>query len=230
MKKTIAFLLLLLMLLPFAASCKAERFSLLYSTEVGGVTYCVRGNGDRPRQVVIKQGDKVLWASKVKVSRSVGNLGESYGLEIVDLNFDDLPDLMIPTAVDGECVSYACWLQNSDGKGYTYSKELSALQNVHADPDRLAVFGFAHSYWEETDQESPDRIISTDTTTKYVWKDGDLQPQIRVSITHYPIEKRYCYSVSYYDEETGEFNVPDDSWLTPEEYKTTDFSFLYYFH
>ena len=229
MKKTIALLMILLMILPLAVSCKAERFSLLYSTEADGITYCVRGNGNRPKQILAKRGDKILWVSKVSVARNLGDLGGNYGLEILDFNFDSRPDVMIPTTANGECVSYACWIQNEDGSGYTYSEELSSLCNPKTDAELLAVFGFSKTSLKKTDKNGVDYMAPTDTTTKYVWREGNLQPQIRVSLTHYPPESKYCYSVSYYDEKTGEFNDPDDYWLTPEEYESTDFSFIYYF-
>lgn len=228
MKKLIALMLILLTLLPLATSC-GERYSLLYSTEAEGVTYCVRGRGDRPKQVVAKRGEEVLWISAVKVARGTGDFEGSYGLEIQDLNFDGKLDVMIPTGKNGERISYACWLQNDDGNGYTLSEELSSLCNIKADTELLAVFGFAKSSLETTDKYGVDYTAPVDTTTKYVWREGKLLPQIRVSLTHYAPEDKYCYSVSYYDESIGEFNDPDDVWLTPEEYEETDFSFLYYF-
>ena len=229
MKKQIAFLLMLLMLLPLATSCGGERYSLLYSTEEGGITYCVRGRGDRPKQILAKQGEEILWSSAVKVARGTGDFEGSYGLEILDLNFDGKLDVMIPTDKKGDRTAYACWLQNADGSGYTYSEELSALYNVKADTLRLAVFGFAQTSVTKTDKYGVDYAASVDTTTKYVWRGGKLIPQIRVSLTHYPPEDKYCYSVSYYDESTGEFNDPDDVWMTSEERAETDFGFLYYF-
>ena len=229
MKKTIVLLMILLMLLPLAVSCKAERFSLLYSIEANGVTYCVRGQGNRPKQILAKRGEEILWESKVSVARDLGDLGGDYGLKILDLNFDSRPDVMIPTTANGECVSYACWLQNDDSTGYTYSEELSALCNLKIDTELLAVFGFSQTSLKKTDKDGVDYMAPMDTTTKYVWREGKLLPQIRVSLTHYPPEERYCYAVSYYDEKDGEFNDPDDVWLTPEEYESTDFSFIYYF-
>jgi hypothetical protein len=160
----------------------------------------------------------------------VGALDGTYGFEVLDLNFDGYQDFMIASNVAGEAISYLCWLWDPSGGGYVQSKELSGLCNVHPREDLKAIFAFSHTY--EVEQEyldAPASSISADSTTKYVWKNGVLTPEVRATITYYSEFKRYCYSLAYYDAELGRFGMSDDRWLTPEEYEARDMSFLYYF-
>jgi len=232
-------LLLLLSLSLLLCSCAAEQYDLLYETEVDGLTYCVRGSGTRAKQVVVKQGDEVLWSKRAKVAKDVGSLGGDYGLQVADLNFDGHNDVMIATEVAGDCVAYLCWLYDTKKETYVKNEELTGLCNVaplvyeneNTNVRTQAVFAFEHTY--ETEQaydDVPAASISSDITTMYVWqKDGTLKPEKRVSITYYSESTMYCYSVSWYDDKTGKFEDSDDKWMTPEEYKTYDMSFLYYF-
>ena len=229
MKKKILLLLLCIALLVPLASC-AEKHELLYSEEHDGITYCVRGKQNTAMQVVVKEGDKVLWSQTVNVDKSVGNLDGDYGLEIRDLNFDGHLDLMIAEKVDGDCVSYLCWLKDPEKDTYQASDSLSGLVNIKADEKLKAIFGFSHSLtYEQEYGDAKASAISTDTATKYVWERGSLIPHTRVSLTYYERTDRYCYSVSYYNEITEEFDDSNDIWLTPEEYQEEDMSFLYYF-
>ena len=228
-KRLLSLALCLLLLLPLAA-CAAEQYDLLYETTVDARTYRVRGNNFRAKQVVVKEGDNLLWEQKIKVDASVGSLEGDYGLEILDLNFDGLLDLMIPYDVAGDEVFYLCWLWNADKNAYVESKELTGLCNVAVDPELKAIFSFSHSYeFEPAYEDAPANEKTVDSTIKYIWKDGVLTPAIRVSISHDSSTDRYCYSVAYYDEELGDFGDSDDKWLTAKEYETYDMSFLYYF-
>lgn len=230
MKKALLALLLCLATLGTLVGCAKEQHDLLYQTEENGVTYCVRGSGTRAKQVVVKEGADVVWSQKVKVSSAVGTRGGSYGFEVLDLNFDGHDDFMIANDHAGESTSYLCWLWDTEKSTYVQSKELSGLCNVKTDEKLKAVFSFSHTYQsEEAYLDVPASSISTDSSTKYQWKDGVLLPKIRVSITYYSENDKYCYSVAYYDEALGKFEDSDDKWLTPEEYKTYDMSFLYYF-
>ncbi|MBQ9132079.1 MAG: hypothetical protein IJX62_06385 [Clostridia bacterium] len=228
MKKTICILLLCLLTLT-TISCANSGFKTYYSKEIDGITYSIRGKSEARLQLYITQGEKVLLSEKLTRSKNLGDPAEDFGLQVLDLNFDGALDVMLPTGKDGDCVSYSCFLKNATGDGYTYSAELSALCNLRTDEDLLAVFGFSHTFLREEYPDSPDYTVSTDTTTKYVWREGKLQPQIRVSLSYYSQTDLYCYSVSYYDTVAEEFNDPDDRWLTPEEYRDVDFEFLYYF-
>ena len=228
-KRILCLLLCALMLLPLL-SCKAERYDLLYSEEHDGITYCVRGKKDTPKQIVVKEGDKVLWAQKIKVDESVGNLNESFGFEVPDLNFDGHLDLMIAQKAEGELITYLCWLRSADGYDYQLSEELSGLINIKTDERLKAIFAFSRETRREQeygDAEAYD--VTTDTATKYLWEDGELVPEMRASITYYPKTDRYCYSLSFYDETTKKFGDSNDKWLTAEEYQKEDMGFLYYF-
>ena len=194
-----------------------------------GITYCVRGKRFRARQVVIKSGEEILWAERIRVAADVGSLRGSYGLEVLDLNLDGRQDLMIPDGVTGECLSYLCWLQTEDGS-YQKSEALSGLCNLAVDPELKAVFAFSHDYdYMEGGDDEAASSASRDITTKYVWKRGKLVPEMYAAITYYTPSNLYCFSVAYYDEASGSFSDPDDVWLTPDEYAEKDMSFLYYF-
>ena len=223
-------LCLLCMALLFPLTSCTERYDLLYSEEHDGITYCVRGTGNTAKQVVVKEGDKVLWYQGVKIDGSVGNLNDRYGLELLDLNFDGHLDLMIAEKLEGEQITYLCWLKSADGYDYQPSEALSGLNNIKADERLKAIFGFSQSvtYEQEYGDEKPYKV-SADTTTKYVWEGGELIPHTRVSLSYFEKTERYCYSVAYYDEVAKEFEISNDIWLTPEEYAEEDMSFLYYF-
>ena len=232
MKKRLLCLALCAILLLPLASCAGERYDLLYEVTLDDVTYCVRGSGTRAKQLVVKSGDEVLWSKRVKVKKSVGTVKGTYGFLAEDLNFDGHRDLVIATDLVGDCMANLCFLYDAASGSYVKSEELSALYNVRANSDLKAVFGFMHTYTTEPAyQDVPASSISTDTATKYVWKDGVLTPDIRVSITFYSESARYLYSVAYYDTETQSFFEDDakDAWLTADEYKEMDMSFLYYF-
>lgn len=231
MKKLWILLLLAVSVLLSLASCAAERYDGLYAVDdESGLTFTVRGSGTRPKQISVKRGEELLFTAKVKIPKGLGRMGGDYGFFVLDLNFDGHSDFMIADGVSGDCTSYLCYLYQPDLGTYVRSDALSGLCNVKADPELEAVFAFTHTYTtEEAYLDVPATYISTDTTTKYKWKDGVLTPHSRASITYYSETGLYCYSVSDYDSKAGEFSESDDKWLTPEEYKTYDMHFLYYF-
>lgn len=230
MKKRILCLLLCLLTLLPLTSCSTEKHELLYSETHGSLEYNVRGSGNRAKQIVVKKGDEILFAEKIKVHRKVGSLGGSYGFEVTDLNFDGYDDMMIVNEKADDQKVYTCWLWDPDSESFYLHKGLTGLCNVKSDPVLQAVFAFSHSYsHEKAYDDAPEANVSTDATTKYIWVDEKLTPQVRASITYYSETDLYCYSVAYYDQKSEGFLDSDDKWLTPEEYKEQDMSFLYYF-
>ena len=232
MKRFIALLLLLAIAILSLASCAKERYDALYVVDQNDLTFSVRGSGTRAKQITVKHGEELLWAKKISVKKDVGSMGGHYGFEVVDLNFDGNNDFMIVNEVAGECLSYLCFLWDAEKQDYIQSKELTGLCNVKADAERKSVFGFTHTYeTEEAYADVPASSISTDAATKYVWNEGVLTPEIRVSITYYSETNRYLYSVAYYQAETQSWSEAYDveRWFTPEEYTEQDMSFLYYF-
>ncbi len=231
MKKTALLLLLCACLLLSLAACAGERYSALYAVDdANGLTFSVRGSGTRPKQITVKKGDELLFSTKVDISKNVGRLGGDFGFDAVDLNFDGHTDFFIVDEVLGDCESCLVWLYDPATDDYLPSQELTGLYNVKADAELKAVFTFDHIYKEDKAyKDVPATYESTDAATKYVWKDGVLTPDIRVSITYYSEVDAYCYSVARYDEADKKFADSDDKWLTPEAYKTYDMGFLYYF-
>ncbi|MBQ8212535.1 MAG: hypothetical protein IJZ80_00875 [Clostridia bacterium] len=232
MKKRWILLLLAMSVLLSLAACSGERYDGLYAVDdESGLTFTVRGSGSRPKQISVKRDEELLFTTKIKIPRNVGKLGGNYGFFVLDLNFDGHSDFMIADGTSGDCTSYLCWLYNAETSTYTQSDSLSGLCNIKADSELKALFAFTHTYTSEKAYlDVPASHTTIDSTTKYVWTDGVLTPQIRASITYYSETGRYCYSVSNYDSETGDFAASDDKWLTPEEYKTYDMGFLYYFN
>lgn len=230
MKKRLLSVLLCASLLLGLCACAAERHDLLHEVNVAPFTFCVRGRGTRAKQVVVKSGDELILAEKIKVAKDVGAMGGTYGLEVLDLNFDGHVDFMIANGVGGDEVSYLCWLYDPTSGTFARSAVLSGLCNIQVNTELKAIFAFSHTYVSEKAYEDvPASHTSTDTSIKYLWKDGKLIPSIRASVSYYSASNLYCYSVSYYDEELGKYTDSDDKWLTPEEYASYDMSFLYYF-
>ena len=230
-KRLILCALALVMLFSFAA-CGKEQYDLVYAVDQDSLTYCVRGSEMRAKQIVVKRGEEILWSQKVKVDKDVGRQGGNYGFSVLDLNFDGHNDFMIADNVAGDCISYICWLWDVGQNTFVQSERLTGLCNVKADENLQAVFGFSHSFERDVAYlDVPEASITTDSATKYIWKDGVLTPEIRVSITYYSETAMYLYSVAYYDEETQQFedDYTAERWMTPDEYKTQDLSFLYYF-
>lgn len=232
-------MLLSLVMLVSVTACAKEKYDLLYATdeltETAGTatrTFCVRGSDMRARQIVVKEGDKIIWNEKVKVDSDVGSRGGNYGFEVLDLNFDGYNDFMIADNVAGDCTSYICWLWDTNEGTYVKSEALTGLCNIKTDSELGAIFSFSHNYEKEGAYlDVPETNITTDSATKYIWKDGALTPDIRASIIYYSETNMYLYSVAYYNEETQAWDedYAAERWLTPEQYKTYDMGFLYYF-
>ena len=232
MKKRIFAGICCLMVLLTLASCARERHDLLYSVEVGELTYCVRGTDTRAKQVVVKRGDAIVFAQRVKVDAEVGSRGGNYGLSVQDLNFDGYDDVMIANEVYGDCTAYICWLWDTQKASFVRSEELSGLCNVVADAEKKAVFAFSHTFERERAYlDVPEATITTDITTKYVWTDGVLTPNIRISLTHYSETEMYCLSIAYYDAEAKQFSIDNtkEDWIKASEFAEYDLSELYYF-
>ena len=230
MKKRILLLLLCAFLLLPLVSCQEERYELLHSQEIDGITYCIRGKKDTPKQIVVKDGNKVLWSQKIESESSLDTLRGEFVLEVVDLNFDGTLDLMLSRKEGDSLRTALCWFKSADGYDYRASKVLSDLLNVKADEKLKAIFAFALEQRFEAEENDPKMYtVTTYATTKYLWQEDDLIPEMRASITHYSNTDLYCYSLSYYNETTGTFDDSTDKWLTAEEYQNTDFGFLFYF-
>ena len=232
MKKRILAGICCLLLLLSLASCAKERHELLYSVEKDGLTYCVRGKETRAKQIVVKRGEDILLAKKVKVDANVGTRGGNYGLTVLDLNFDGYDDVMIANDVAGDCVSYLCWLWDAEKNTMVPSDELSGLCNLATNPEKKAVFAYSHTFEREHAYlDVPEATISTDITTKYVWTDGVLTPDIRISLIYYSETDMYCLSIAYYDAESKQFSIDNtkEDWIKSSEIGEYDLSELYYF-
>ena len=230
MKKRILLLLLCAATLLSTAACAKERHDLLHTVTVGTYTFDVRGTEDHAKQVVVKQNGKFLWSKSLKIDKSVGHRNGSYGFVATDLNFDGLTDFMIADKISGECVSYLCYLATNDGPPFVYSEDLSSLYNIQTNPEKQVLFAFSHN----TEEISNRAYTVTDTTTQYIWKDGELTPERHLSLCYYSETEAYCLSAAIYNPETQQFDMDiegfSDKWFFSEEsLKDYDLSTLYYF-
>lgn len=207
--------------------CIGERHELLYEVEQNGLTFCARGKGDRVKQIVVKENGKIIWKKRVKTDREMGKIDDTYGLSVQDLDFDGYDDILIATEKEGDCISYACYLRNGEKVRYVLSDKFDGLYNIKADARLGAIFAFEQS----TEARGDDAYLRTDKAVKYLWRDGELVPDMYAAIHYYSDgdQTPYCYAVAYYDEELGKFLDSSDDWLTKEEYEAADWSFLYYF-
>ncbi len=232
--KKISFLSVSLLLLSFLllfCACNTVRHDLIYQVEAGDMIFSVRGSALRAKQVVVERGGEALFVKSVRVARAVGTQDGTYGFYAADLNFDGAADWMIATDVEGECIEYLCYLWDAEEGTFIKSEELSGLFNIQvANAEKGQLFAFDHTFVRnKAYSDVPETTISSDAATLYEWIDGKLTPRIRVSLTYYSESSLWCYSVAYYDREAGKFEDSDDQWLTEEEYKTKDWSFLYYY-
>lgn len=225
--KLLPLLLCVLLLVPLCTSCVWERHKLLYEVEQNGLTFCARGKGERVKQIVVKENGKAIWSKSIKTDRNMGKIDDTYGLLVQDLNFDGYDDILIAVAKEGECVSYECYLRIVGKEKYQLHEELSSMYNVRADAEKQAIFTFDQS----TDFREDGTYITCDRTTKYLWVEGKLVPDMYLAIYHSSenVRKPYRYAIAYYDEDLKDFLDSDDLWLTEEEYQAQDWSFLYYF-
>lgn len=224
---TLSALLLIGCSLLSAVSC-ASGSRLLYSIPDGDRVCEIYGNDGRPAYISVTQNGTQIWKKELKVKKSVGEQGGTYGFEVLDLNFDGRNDLKIAIDANGEQLTELYFLQTEDGS-YQKTDLFSGLYTVGVNPGEQAIFSFSHTYQTGKAENNTEVYISTDTTTAYVWKDGVLKPYRRVSLTYYSAQDIYQYSVSDYSDVTNNFLDPDDKWLSPKEYLNADLSFLYYF-
>ena len=222
-----SFILCILLLLPLCTSCVWERHNLLYEVEKNGVTFSVRGKGERVKQIVVKENGKAIWSKSVQADKRMGKIDDAYGLSVQDLNFDGYDDVLIAVGKNGECVSYQCFLRVPRKDKFELNETLSAMYNVKADAEKKAVFAFEQS----ADYREEGYYITCDKTIKYLWDGSELVPDMYSAIYHSSenVSKPYRWAVAYYDAELGDFLDSDDVWLTKEEYQDRDWSFLYYF-
>ena len=222
-----SFILCILLLLPLCTSCVWERHNLLYEVEKNGVTFSVRGNGERVKQIVVKENGKAIWSKSIDTDRKMGKIDDAYGLSVQDLNFDGYDDVLIAVEKNGECVSYQCYLRVPRKDKFELNEQLSAMCNVKADAELKAIFAFEQS----VDYREEGYYITCDKTIKYLWDGSELVPDMYSAINYSSadVQKPYWWALAYYDEELGDFLDSDDQWLTKEEYLARDWSFIYYF-
>lgn len=227
--RILALVLTLLLLLPLTA-CAREQYDVLFISAGGDRIFTVRGEDGEVKQLSVKEDGKLVWVEKVKVDKSVGKQFGTYGLAIVDLNFDGAFDIMLMQSVSGETVTYLCWLWDAERETYVASAQLSYLANTKVVPERNALLGFHH----EEQSRSGQVTEWTDAATQYVWKNSDLVPDRRIALTYYAESGSYCLSAKIYNPTTQCFDIdidgtPDRWFFSKAELDEYNLSQLYYF-
>lgn len=226
-KKMLTALLLALAMLLCLSGC-AKRDTLC-TLEDGDRTVTALGGSDRVNYISVSENGREIWQTRVYADRTVGERDGSYGVRVVDVNFDGRNDLIVALTVEGEVTTEQVFLQQTDGT-YRVSTQFEKKGNLAVDARQEVVFGFAHSDRTEKDAAT-DRTyhITTDTATAYSWQGSTLVPRKAVSLTYYGGSDLYCYSVAEYDAALGAWKDSDDVWLSPAEQAAADLSALYYF-
>lgn len=226
-KKNAAPLLVLAVALLCLAGC-AKRETLC-TVEDGDRTVTVLGGGGKVNYVSVSEDGHEIWQTRVYADRTVGERDGSYGVRVVDVNFDGRNDLIVALTVTGEVTTEQVFLQQTDGT-YRVSTQFEEKGNLAVDERQELVFGFAHTDQTERDVET-DRTyhVTTDTATAYSWQGSTLVPRRSVSLTYYGNKDLYCYSVAEFDAALGAWKDSDDIWLSPAEQAAADLSALYYF-
>lgn len=226
-KRLICGLLLLAAMLPFLPSC--AKSELLYSTADGDRTVTVLGGGGRAYYLAVSENGNEIWRERIYADRTVGEHGGTYGLRVMDINFDGRNDLVIAITAEDEVTTEQVFLRQSDGS-YRLSTAFDGKCNLEVDTRQELVFGFSRDVKSEHDV-STDKTYSviTDMATAYSWQGSTLVPRRYVALIYYGGSDRYCYSVADYDETVGAWKDSDDHWMTPEQYSEETFEALYYF-
>ena len=221
MKKLLCALLALILILPSTlTSCTSKK--ALYSISDGDRLYEILGS-NRKRTVRVIEKDSVLWESKVRIKKSVGDANGTYGLAVLDLNFDGLSDIKITLSKENEKNVEVCYLQNAETGLYEKSEALEDLFNIGTVEEQKLILSYAGV---TTDADSG---CTVETVVSYRWQGDGLIPYRRLTLTYYPAQNCYCYGVADYLEGSFRFDEPNEKWLTPQQFAETDWSFFYYF-
>ena len=216
-KRFLPIALALLMLLPLWLTSCAK-----YSVQDGTRTYLLSGNARKKNISVVENGEEI-WKTSVKTKPTVGNREKTYGLSVLDLNFDGLSDIKLIVDDAGGVLTEVCYLQNPTTGTYEESEALSQITTIGVVPEQKLVLSYRGKTIDPLSMETVETVIS------YRWQDDGLVPYRKLSITYYPTQDYYCYGVADYLDGAFRFDEPEEQWLTPEQFEQHDWSFFYYF-
>ena len=94
------------MLLPLLFTSCAK-----YSTEDGTRTYALSGSA-RKKHISVLENGKEIWKTSVKTKPSVGSRNDTYGLNVLDLNFDGSNDIKLIIDEQDGVLTEVCYLWN----------------------------------------------------------------------------------------------------------------------
>ena len=216
-KRFLPFILALLMLSPLLFTSCAN-----YSTEDGTRTYALSGSARKKHISVLENGEEI-WKTSVKTKSSVGSRNDTYGLNVLDLNFDGSNDIKLIVDEQGGVLTEVCYLWNPSTGTYEKSEALSQIKTIGTVPSQKLILSYLGKTFDSASMKTVETVIS------YQWQDDGLIPYRKLSITYYHIQDYYCYGVADYIDGAFQFDEPTEQWLTPEEFEAQDWSFFYYF-
>lgn len=194
----------------------------LYTVEKNNRIYQISRKNKQATVTVTEHGESV-WETEVKIKNTAKNAYGTFGLDVLDLNFDGLADIKIALSEENEKITEVCYLQNPSTGLYEKSSALADLYTIGVVEEQKLILSY---FGITTDQTSG---VTVETVTAYQWQGDGLIPYRQLTITYYPAQDRYCYGVADYIDGSFQFDEPNEQWLTPQEYSETDWSFFYYF-
>ena len=216
-KRLLPFALALLILFSLTLTSCAS-----YSLEDGSRTYALSGTARRKHISVLENGEEI-WKTTVKTKPSVGNRENTYGLDVLDLNFDGANDIKLIVEDRDDVLTEVCFLWNPATGAYEKSEALSQISTIGVVPEQKLVLSYRGKTVDAADMKTVETVIA------YQWNGDSLIPYRKLSITYYQVQNYYCYGVADYLDGAFKFDEPDEQWLTPEEFQNHDWSFFYYF-
>lgn len=213
--------------------CSCESYELYdtvnYDSTAGTITYELYGKYGSVKKIRVSRMD-----AKNGKSRSLGSYKAdgidrselsdgSYGFEVIDLNFDGLPDFRIIHDItaygDSTLTKYSNFLCNSDGTYYA-RKDLGSIGNVQPDNDTKTLKGQNYAKIFEGKNEKGEYVLFTETTSEsiYEWRGTTLTEIRRHEVKYYSESDIYCIA-DYEINDDGTLEAVDEKWIEADKYK-----------
>lgn len=213
------------------SSCESYEFydTVNYASANGRITYELYGKDGCVKKIRVSCEDaktgkvKSLGSYKAEgIDRSELSDG-SYGFEVIDLNFDGLPDFRIIHDItaygDNILTKYSNYLCNSDGTYYA-RKDLGSIGNVEPDNDTKTLKGQNYAKIFEGKNEKGEYVLFTETISEsvYEWRGTTLTEIRRHEVKYYSESDIYCIA-DYEINDGGTLEAVDEKWIEADKYK-----------
>ncbi len=194
-------------------------FITYHSFEQDGYSFAFKGSSNVVRKVIIKKDSKKLGSFPFDSSADVFKTEGGYSAEFSDVNFDGVPDLMLPCAIDSDMdIHYSVFL--SDGsENLIYDEKMMDLPNVKFDSEQKLIFTEQtfKEILEEGTATTPEFYVRRHVIAKHAFIDGNFITLAEKAIVYYSENDYCCYSVYEYDESYGGLKYVDEKWFDPEK-------------